>query len=475
VSLPVALGIDLGTSGVKAALLDQAGTVHATTSRDYAVLSPHPGWAETEPALWERATRAAVQDLLVTVPAAEVVAVGIDGQMHGTVLIDDRGVPVRPAVLWPDARASDQMPRWRSLPDRLHRLLANPLTPGMPGPVLAWLAEHEPDPLSRAVCFMMPKDWLRSRLVQTTPHTDASDASASLLWDVPADLWSTEVATLTGVPTRLLPPVRPSGEAAGHVAPAAAAAWGLPEKVPVSTGCSDVAATLLGLDARPGRTVLTVGTGVQLVLPGVAPDPARAVRHHLYRDAGDGWYAMGAVLNGGLALTRVVKLLGIAWDDLYRPYDTDASLPGFLPYFAGERLPDSVEGGHGGWFDVGLDTTGADLAAAALEGVAFAVRRAFEAMPDAEDDAEVVVDLVGGGSRSPVFNQLLADVLQRPLRRRDQRDVTVVGAARLGFRALGADAVVEPGPGHALVEPREPGPLDERYERFLRRTALPGG
>jgi xylulokinase len=143
-------------------------------------------------------------------------------------------------------------------------------------------------------------------------------------------------------------------------------------------------------------------------------------------------------------------------------------VPGFLAYFAGERLPEGVEGGHGGWFDVGLEATRADLLAAALEGVAFTVRRAFEAMPAAEE----VVDLVGGGSRSPVFNQLLADVLQRPLRRREQRDATVVGAARLGLRALGEDAALEQARAHALVEPRDPGRLDERYARFLQHTAM---
>jgi len=461
----VALGIDLGTSGVKAVLLDESGAVRAATSRDYAVSSPQPGWAETDPLLWERATRSAVAELMLAAPDAEVVAVGIDGQMHGTVLVDVHGAPVRAAVLWPDARASDQMPRWRNLPEGLRHSLANPLTPGMPGPVLGWLAEHEPESIARSESFVLPKDWLRSRLVPSAPRTDPSDASATLLWDVRADAWSIEVADEVGIPARLLPPVRPADESAGPLAAAAAEEWGLPAHIPVSIGCGDVAATLLGLGAEPNRMVLTVGTGAQLVLPGVDPRTTGGIRHHLYRDALDGWYAMGAIMNAGLALGRVVELMGADWDDLYQAHDPHIPLPGFVPFFAGERLPAGIEAGGAGWFDVGLATTRADLLAAALEGVAFTIRRSFEAMPASGE----VVDLAGGGSRSPVFSQLLADVLHRPLRRLEQRDATVLGAARLGWRVAGPEAAPESGAAHVLVEPRTVEPLEERYARFLRQ------
>lgn len=459
------LGIDLGTSGVKTLLCDESGTVHGPTSRTYQVASPHEGWAEIDPALWEHAAKEAVAELLASATDVEVVAVGIAGQMHGTVLVNNQGAPVRAAILWPDARAGDQMPRWHGLSDELRASLANPLTPGMPGPVLGWLAEHEPESVARAESFVLPKDWLRSRLVPSR-FTDASDASATLLWDVRTDAWAMEVADAVGVPGRLLPRVVRAEESAGGLAPDAAAEWGLPAYVPVSVGCGDVAATLLGLDAEAHRTVLTVGTGAQLVLPGTAPETkglgAGPVRHHLYRDAVDGWYAMGAIMNAGLALTRVVELLGADWEDLYRAYDPQAPLPGFAPYFAGERVPEPRDAGHAAWFDLDLASTRADLLAAALEGVAFAIRRSFEAMPASAE----VVDLVGGGSRSPVFTQLLADVLHRPLRRLEQRDATVFGASVLGWRTAG-EQPVRAGAGGVLVEPRSFERLDERYERFL--------
>jgi xylulokinase len=459
------LGIDLGTSGVKALLCEESGAVHGPTSRTYPVAAPHEGWAEIEPALWEQAAKEAVAELLERTPDVEVVAVGIAGQMHGTVLVDEQDAPVRPAVLWPDARAGDQMPRWHGLSEDLRACLANPLTAGMPGPVLGWLAEHEPDSVGRAETFVLPKDWLRSRLVPSR-CTDASDASATLLWDVRTDGWATQVAAAVGVPGRLLPRVARAEEPAGELAPSVAAEWGLPAYVPVSVGCSDVAATLLGLDAEPHRTVLTVGTGAQLVLPGTAPGiggPGLGpVRHHLYRDAVDGWYAMGAVMNAGLALARVVELLGADWDALYRAYDPQRPLPGLVPYFAGERLPEPRDAGQAAWFDLDLGSTRADLLAAALEGVAFTIRRSFEAMPSSAE----VIDLVGGGSRSPVFTQLLADVLHRPLRRLGQRDATVLGASVLGWRAAGRQPV-RAGAGGVLVEPRSLAPLDERYARFL--------
>ncbi len=462
----VALGVDLGTSGVKVALLDESGAVRASASRGYPVASPHPGWAETDPALWERAAQQATAEVLASTPGVEVVAVGIDGQMHGTVLVDETGLATRPAVLWPDARASEVMDRWTGLPRKVRARLANPLTPGMPGPVLSWLAEHEPETVARSAAFVLPKDWVRSRLVSTPPCTDASDASASLLWDVQADGWSTEAAELTGVPLGLLPPVRSAESAAGGLDADAAATWGLPADIPVSVGCSDVAATLLGLDAESHRTVLTVGTGAQLVLPGITPRPTDEVRHHVYRDALGGWYAMGAIMNAGLALGRVVDLLDADWDDLYRVHDAREALPGFLPYFSGERLPKGVPAGGAGWFDVALGTTRADLLAAALEGVAFSIRRSLEVMPDSDD----VIDVVGGGTRSPVFRQLLANVLGRPLCPREQRDATVLGAARLGWRAAGEKPATEARAGQVLVEPRAIEQIEERYARFLRHT-----
>ncbi len=444
------------------ALLSEGGTVLGSVARAYDVVSPHAGWAEIDPLTWQQATGDAVRAVLESTPHTDVVGIGLDGQMHGVVLVDQDGQPTRPAVLWPDGRAVSQADRLSQLGPESLASLANPVTPGMAGPMLAWLAENEADVVQGSSSFVLPKDWVRSLLTGWRPATDPSDASATLLWDVATDDWATTVAGASGVPTRLFPTVHASADASGDTG-ATARTWGLRTHVPVSFGCSDVAATLLGLEAEPGRTMITIGTGAQVVLPGVAPEKSFPPSHHLYRDAGDGWYAMVAVTNAGLALQRVLTLLNADWDELYAPYERAGEIPGFLPFFTGERLPVRLSGGQAGWFDVGLSAGREHLLAAALEGVAFAIRHAVDVMPSASTE----IDLAGGGTRSPVFAQLLADVLGRPLRRVPNRDATVVGAARLGWKAAGLEAPSTGSAPDEIIEPCTSPQLEARYARFI--------
>uniref|UniRef100_UPI0028A692CC FGGY-family carbohydrate kinase n=1 Tax=Aeromicrobium sp. TaxID=1871063 RepID=UPI0028A692CC len=229
-------------------------------------------------------------------------------------------------------------------------------------------------------------------------------------------------------------------------------------------GCADAAATLVGSASTPGRLVVTVGSGAQVVLPGVVPRFEGPITHHTYRSADGGAYAMLAVMNAGIALTRVVELLGGGWDDLYRDYDRSRPIPGFVPFLSGERLPTVAPAGSGRWFGIGLETQRGDLFAAALEGLCFTIRRGVESIPAVDDP---VIDVAGGGTRSPVLVQLLADVLGRRLRRIDLEDATAVGAALLGFGAAGLALPVASALTGAIVEPGDPGPLSERHARFL--------
>lgn len=459
---PAVLGLDLGTSGIKAVLVGADGSVLARADRGYPLSSPRPGWAETDPAAWEAAARAAVAAVLAEADV-DVQAVGLDGQMHGTVLVDDAGSPVRPAVLWADGRATDELRAWTDLPPDRARALANPVVPGMTGPVLAWLARHEPEAVARAHRLLMPKDWLRTRLVPGLV-TDRSDASATLLWDLERNDWSDVILAATGLSRSLLPDVAPAGAVVGTTSEDVAASWGLPQGVPVVAGCADAAATLVGSQVDPGRLVITVGSGAQVVLPRVTPDFTGAISHHTYLRADDGAYAMLAVMNAGIALSRVVELLGGTWDDLYRAYDRDRPVPGFVPFLSGERLPTAAAAGSGRWFALGLETLRPDLFAAALEGLCFTIRRGVESMPEVADP---VIDVAGGGTRSPVFLQLLADVLDRPLRRTDLEDATAVGAAILAFAAAGLPAPAPPPVSGDVVQPVRSASLEARYARFL--------
>jgi xylulokinase len=241
----VLLGADLGTSGLKLVALDAAGAVLAEEEAGYDVDRPRPGWAQTDPAVWRAAFDDALARVLPALTGRGIAGLGLSGQMHGTVLVDAPGAPLAPAVLWPDARATAEVDRWRALPGAVRAALANPLVPGMTGPVLAWLAAHEPGLLRRAATVLLPKDALRAALVpDADPRvTDRSDASATLLWDVVADRWSPEATAAAGLDPAQLPAVRPPAEVVG-TAP-------LPVgEVPVVVGGADTPLALLAAGTR---------------------------------------------------------------------------------------------------------------------------------------------------------------------------------------------------------------------------------
>jgi xylulokinase len=459
----VLLGADVGTSGLKLVALDPSGAVLAEAESGYDVDRPRPGWAQTDPAVW----RAALDDALARVRPAlagrGVAGLGLSGQMHGTVLVDAAGVPLAPAVLWPDGRAAAEVDRWRALPDAVRAALANPLVPGMTGPVLAWLAGREPELLRRAAAVLLPKDVLRASLVtDADPRvTDRSDASATLLWDVLADGWSPEATGAAGVDPALLPAVRPSAEVVG----AAALPVG---EVPVVVGGGDTPLALLAAGTRTGRQV-NLGTGAQVLLPGWTPSPADDPPVHGYADAEGGWYAMAALQNGGLAWTWVCGVLGLTPAELF---EAAASVPPgaggvvFRPFLTGERGGVAGPADRGGWTGLSAGTTRAELARAAVEGVLFAVADAAGLL-----GGEGPVVLTGGGGRPAVVQQLLADVLAVPVRYLPIRSASAVGAALLAARGTGTEVATGQEPGRP-VEPR-PGPELQAALRRWRAERAP--
>lgn len=442
------LGIDLGTSSVKVVLATAQGHLLAQSSSAYRVSSPQPGWSEADPQQWLTATGGAVRELVRSHVRAgdEPVAIGFSGQMHGLVVADDHGTPTRPAMLWSDSRAVPQLQHYRGLPDVVRTRLGNPLSPGMAGPMLAWLYENEPDVVKRSRWALQPKDWLRAGLTGQF-WTEPSDASATLLCDVDGAAWDRAVLGRLGIDLGILPPVLPSSATpAGRLSHAAAALLGLPAGTLVAAGAADTAAAALGSGFTDPETVqLSVGTGAQLVRP-VAVLPAalpEAPVTHLYRAAtATGWYRMAAVLNGGLTLDWVRRSLGAGWADLYaaadgRPAPDD---PYFLPHVHGERTPHLNPNLRGAWTDLAPGHERTHLLRAALEGVAFAVRDAFEHIVTPVDDVDLL-RLAGGGTAEPAWRQLLADVLERPLAPVDVAAASGLGAALLG--ALAAELTDE--------------------------------
>jgi xylulokinase len=299
---PMLLGLDLGTSSVKALLMAESGTILGEGSASYAVRAPRPGWAESTPEDWWAAVLEAT-GAAVGRRGTEVRALGLSGQMHGVVLVDELGLPLRPAVIWADARSGAELAAYRRLDKDLGRRLANPPAVGMAGPSLLWLRDHEPDAYTSARWALQPKDWLRMRLTGEAA-TEPSDASATLLYDLLADDWSYAVVEDLGLRTELLAPLIPSACVAGTLEGEAAGDLGLREGLSVAAGAADTAAAMLGTGLlRPGPVQLTVGTGGQVVTPKRVPEPDPHGRTHLYRGALPGlWYAMAAVQNAGLAL-----------------------------------------------------------------------------------------------------------------------------------------------------------------------------
>src|SRR5215216_702258 len=437
------LGLDLGTSSVKALLMAEGGAILGEGSASYAVRAPRQGWAESSPEDWWAAVLEAT-GAAVGWRGAEVMALGLSGQMHGVVLVDELALPLRPALIWADARSGAELTAYRRLDEDLGRRLANPPAVGMAGPSLLWLRDQEPDAYTSARWALQPKDWLRMRMTGEAA-SEPSDASATLLYDLLADDWAYAVAENLGLRTELLAPLVPSACFAGMLEGDAAGELGLREGLPVAAGAADTAAAMLGTGlVRPGPLQLTVGTGGQVVTLREGPEPDPNGHTHLYRAAVPGlWYSMAAIQNAGLALEWVRKVLGVSWKDVYE--EAFVVPPGsggvtFLPYLSGERTPRFDPGARGAWTGLGLDHTRGHLMRAALEGVAFALREGLEALEDLGVSA-TELRLAGGGASGASgesgdpWRRLLADVLGHPLRLLPDEISSVASARGAAFLA----------------------------------------
>jgi xylulokinase len=472
------LGLDLGTSSAKAVIVDTGGRVLAQATAGYPVTSTAGGQAESDPARWWDAAVACAREA-VREADARPAAIGLSGQMHGLVMTAADGAALRPAMLWADSRAAGCLAAYRRLGPAARARLANPLAPGMAGPMLAWLAEHEPRTYRAARWALQPKDWLRARLTGEV-HAEPSDASATLLYDVPGDRWDLEVVSALGLAPGLLAPLLPSaGAAAGQLTAAAAAELGLPAGLPVAAGAGDTAAAALGSGIGPADLQLTVGTGAQVIRPVTEPASRADAGIHLYRSAAPaGWYQMGATVSAGLSLNWVREIMNATWAELYAtagqaggPHD-----PIFVPHLAGERTPYLDPALRGAWTGLALGSDRPALLRSALEGAAFAIRDALDALVGAHRAPRL--RLAGGGTLAPGWRQLLADVLGLPLYAVDVPAASGRGAALLGAQAAGLLSLADiqgplAPPAHLVAEPdpARTALLAERHARFRRTVA----
>jgi len=473
----VFLGIDLGTSSLKALVLDLDGSVVGTGSAPYPLLTPQPGWAEAEPEAWWEAAAIAVPEA-AGVHAAEIAAIGLSGQMHGVVLSDELGHALRPAIIWADSRTRKQLATYSELSPERRRTLANPIATGMAGLSLLWLKEHERQLYRRAQWALQPKDWLRLRMVHEAA-TEPSDASATLLYDMTTDYWAKELLEELDLRLDFLAPIRESVEICGILTSSAAEHLGVRPNLPVVAGAADAAAAAIaGGLLDPGPVQLTIGSGAQVVAPRDRLAIDSTGRTHLYRAAApDRWYAMAAMQNAGIALEWVRTMLRASWDEVYD--EAFAVAPGaegllFLPYLTGERTPYFDPDARGAWVGLRLVHTRGHLLRAALEGVAFAVRQGVEALL-ATGVPATELRLAGGGSFDPRWRHLLADVLEQPLLASATSSASSLGAALLA--GVGFGAWPDAHRVAALAAPptlvATPGPSSEAYvEPYLRYRQL---
>jgi xylulokinase len=456
----VSVGVDVGTTGVKAVAVGEDGEVVARAERAYGLSTPAPGWAEQDPEDWWRGAEAALEEVSAGV---DVAGLGLTGQMHGLVCLDASDRVLRPAILWNDQRTAAECAEIeeRVGRDRLLELTGNRALTGFTAPKLLWLRRHEPDVFGRVARVLLPKDYVRLRL--TGEHaTDVADASGTLLFDVAGRRWSDHVLAALDLSRDWLPPALESPVVSGTArVPGARAA------VPVAAGAGDQAAAALGVGVdRPGPVSVVLGTsGVVLAaLPAYARDPDGRVHAFCHAVPG-GWLAMGVMLSaaGSLAWLRDTVAPGVSFDALLAeaerwPPGTEGLL--FAPYLAGERTPHADPDVRGAFVGLSLRHDRGALARAVLEGVAFGLRDSLELLR-ALGVAPTAGRVSGGGARGGLWLRIAASVLGLPLELTAAEEGSAYGAALLGAVAAGrfahvGDAVAASVGVRATVEP-DPG------------------
>lgn len=458
------LGLDLGTSSVKAALFDADQRLIAQASQPLQVSRPHPGWSEQDPEAWWRATEAAVDAVAAQTSLAGLRGIGLSGQMHGAVLLDAEDRVMRPAILWNDGRAGAECAALEAAFPRLREVAGNIAMAGFTAPKLAWVARHEPAIFEHVSTVLLPKDYLRFRL--TGHHvSEMSDASGTLWLDVAARDWSDDLLEATGLNRGQMPRLVEGSEASGELRPELARRWGASGPVVVAGGAGDNAAAACGVGVvTPGSAFVSLGTSGVLFVSNARFSPNTAGAVHAFCHAIPGtWHQMGVILSAADSLEWLSRIAGRPARDLAGAVRLDRpSEVTFLPYLSGERTPHNDPGARGAFVGLSQSDGPEDLAQAVMEGVAYAFADCQRVLAAAGTDfADALV--VGGGSRSETWLRIIASVLDRPLRLAADSDIgAALGAARLALCAAeGADPaqvcaapptvkVVEPNP--TLVE-----------------------
>ena len=473
------IGIDLGTSEVKLLLLSEAHQLVATVGEKLGISRPAPHWSEQDPTEWWRATNKAMTALRNMAPTefAQVKAIGLSGQMHGATLLDKNDKVLRPAILWNDTRSATECKELMARLPAWPQISGNLAMPGFTAPKLAWVAKHEPNIFPQVASVLLPKDYLRL-LMTGEKVSEMSDAAGTLWLDVAKRDWSDELLAATGLNRSHMPRLVEGSANSGKLLPEVAKAWGLSPGVIVAGGGGDNAASAIGIGAvNTGDGFISLGTsGVLFVVTDkYRPNPASAV--HAFCHAVPGrWHQMSVMLSAASCLSWVTKLVGAGnegtlLEEVKKLSDAQrAAAPIFLPYLSGERTPHNNAHAKGVFFGLSHDTDAAALAYAVIEGVAFGTMDGLAALQSAGTTVGRLA-LVGGGSRSPEWAQLLASILNTEIVTLEGSETGgALGAARLAWLAAGGtEAEVCKAPAikaSFLPNAEQRAALLPRYQRF---------
>ncbi|MGH7574950.1 MAG: xylulokinase [Longimicrobiales bacterium] len=510
------LGLDIGTSGVKAILMSASGDVETSASTPLTLDTPRPGWAEQDPGAWWQATLESIRKVLADRPAARVAAIGISGQMHSSVFLDRDGRVIRPALLWCDGRTTaecEEITARAGGEAQLREWACNPALEGFTLPKVLWLRNHEPAAFARLATVLLAKDFIRFRLTGALA-TEPSDASATLMFDTANGRWSREILDAVELPASLLPDVGGSAEILGYVTPDAAALTGLAAGTAVVGGGADNACGAAGVGAiEEGDAVASWGTSGTVLAPTATPRVDPELRAHTFCHVVPGtWYLMGVVLSAGGAFSwyrdQIARQIagreervspspgasdGEATSDSARQNRDHADLllndeaatvpPGadgvtFLPYLQGERTPHRDAAARAAFLGLSLAHTRAHLTRAVLEGICFALRDSVSIL------AEIglvpgQMFLTGGGAKSPFLRQLQADIFGLPVRTVNREEGPAYGAALLAAVGAGTFPDLAAAANATLIRSQleHPNPgahaaYQQPYERF--RNAYAG-
>ena len=474
------LGLDLGTSGLKALVIDDDQALVAQATAPLQSTRLQAGWSEQDPADWIDACRQVLHALRDHLP--NVKGIGLAGHMHGLVLMDHRDAVLRPCILWNDLRAVEQAQRFDSKPD-FRRISGTIVFPGFSAPKMAWVRDFEPAVWDRTLSMMFPKDYLGFWLTGEK-QCEPSDAAGSALFDCAQGVWSDALCAQAGIDAETLPPIIGSDAVRGAVRPEICDMFGIPDDAVVAGGAGDNAAAATGIGAvRNGQGLVSLGTsGVLLTVnESWTPAPATAV-HSFCHAPRDRFIQMGVTLTATDSLTWLADIVGKRPEDLAALVQHDLSEapdrgPGkapddltFLPYLAGERTPHNSDRPMGSFIGLGRQHGLKEMTRAVVDGVAYSLGDCAKALQDAGASVAQLT-AVGGGARSTYWLHALSNVLDRPLAvNPDAEHAAALGAARLGMAAATSQDVrdlVTPGNPTQIIQPDRR--LTDAYQDGLQR------